>query len=188
MGNSGERGVCGLGDRDDDEEEIEKMFMSEGEDEDQGKDGHEHSEQPGQDRNVDPEQEEEGLIAKGIQSPEQPTRQEIEEHELTHVPFRQWCVHSQKGRGVPSPHCSKKVEGKLEEEHRAMTTMNMDYMYFTEKEQEGIFSWNEVTAKKKWQEIGQAHHGNHRQEVEESRDPSSHPEGSQRYVDDEANQ
>ena len=29
--------------------------------------------------------------AKAIRQPQEPTRQEIEEHELTHVPFREWC-------------------------------------------------------------------------------------------------
>ena len=30
-----------------------------------------------------------------------PTRAEIDEHELTHLPFRNWCEHCVKGRGRP---------------------------------------------------------------------------------------
>ena len=99
----GEKGVCGLGDEDGDdgEEEIAKMFMSDTEQEDRDREaGHE---QVGPEEVAEDHQDEEGIAAKGIHSPEQPTRREIEDHELAHIPFRQWCVHCQKGRGVPTP-------------------------------------------------------------------------------------
>ena len=41
---------------------------------------------------------EEGRVAKGMRSPVKPTRAEVEEHELTHIPFRDWCIHCQNGR------------------------------------------------------------------------------------------
>ena len=34
-----------------------------------------------------------------------PTQREREEHEATHVPFRDWCAHCMMGRGHPSSHC-----------------------------------------------------------------------------------
>ena len=36
---------------------------------------------------------EEGTQAKAMRQPYQPTQKEIEDHELTHIPFRDWCVH-----------------------------------------------------------------------------------------------
>ena len=37
-------------------------------------------------------------------SPECPTKKEIEEHMVTHIPYRNWCPHCVKGIGVDSPH------------------------------------------------------------------------------------
>ena len=42
---------------------------------------------------------EESTKAKAMRQPYQPTQREIDEHELTHIPFRDWCIHCMKGRG-----------------------------------------------------------------------------------------
>ena len=39
-----------------------------------------------------------------LRSPTEPTKREREEHALTHVPFRDWCAHCVRGRGISSPH------------------------------------------------------------------------------------
>lgn len=33
-----------------------------------------------------------------------PTEQEVEEHNLTHLPYRSWCAHCVRGRGEANPH------------------------------------------------------------------------------------
>lgn len=41
----------------------------------------------------------EGQWPKPAPQPDQPTKAQIQGHELTHSPFRSWCVHCVKGKG-----------------------------------------------------------------------------------------
>ena len=75
---------------------------------------------------------EEGQQAKAIRAPNEPTKQEIEDHELTHIPFRDWCVHCCKGKSRSNPHRTNKNNAE-EDEENAVTTVSMDYMYLMEK-------------------------------------------------------
>ena len=50
------------------------------------------------------EQEDEHQKARASASPDLPNRREVEDHNLTHIPFRSWCNHSLKGRGRRSAH------------------------------------------------------------------------------------
>ena len=62
-----------------------------------------------------------------------PSKRQIEEHELTHLPFREWCVHCQKGKSQNNPHRNKESEFVEEEEkENAATTISIDYGYFNE--------------------------------------------------------
>ena len=45
-----------------------------------------------------------------------PTAREREEHEATHMPFRDWCAHCMMGRGRTHHHVSKKKKRGLVEE------------------------------------------------------------------------
>ena len=36
--------------------------------------------------------------------PKMPSRDEVQQHELTHLPFRNWCRHCVKGRGIEAGH------------------------------------------------------------------------------------
>ena len=36
---------------------------------------------------------EEGMTAKQLSQPQAPSRRLVEQHELTHLPYRSWCVH-----------------------------------------------------------------------------------------------
>ena len=38
--------------------------------------------------------------------PKLPSKQEIEEHNITHLPYRSWCPHCVAGRGLSTPHRS----------------------------------------------------------------------------------
>ena len=45
-----------------------------------------------------------------------PTREEVEHHERHHCPFRAWCSHCVKGRGVNTQHRKKTVDEDKEVE------------------------------------------------------------------------
>ena len=63
------------------------------------------------------------------QDPRLPSKDEQQEHELTHLPFRSWCRHCVKGRGKEEP-CRRKegVDGGLPEVH-------VDYMFMGEEKE-----------------------------------------------------
>ena len=50
------------------------------------------------------EAEEEGEVVRIRRAPKGPTRREREEHEATHIPYREWCPHCVRGRGTNRPH------------------------------------------------------------------------------------
>ena len=54
---------------------------------------------------------------KKMQDPKAPTQAEREEHELTHLPYRSWCIHCVKGRGKDAPHLVAASDGVLPEVH-----------------------------------------------------------------------
>ena len=49
--------------------------------------------------------------------PRMPNRAEVEEHRKTHLPFRNWCKHCVRGRGVEEPHRRQKEEVGIPEVH-----------------------------------------------------------------------
>ena len=55
---------------------------------------------------------------KKMQDPKMPTRTEIEEHNLTHLPFRSWCRHCVRGREKELPHKRMSgIQGEMPELH-----------------------------------------------------------------------
>ena len=72
-----------------------------------------HEQQEGEDADVEEDVEEEKTApaVRVARSPGDPTPREIEEHMVTHMPFRSWCPHCVRGRGVSTPHTSKDKEG-----------------------------------------------------------------------------
>ena len=54
-----------------------------------------------------------------------PTQREREEHEATHVPFRDWCVHCMMGRGRTHHHIAK----KRSEDQSRRPVIAMDYFF-----------------------------------------------------------
>ena len=63
-----------------------------------------------------------------MDSPEGPSKQERETHNLTHIPFRSWCEHCVKGRARKRAHKRRDPEIKKEELKRA-TRVYMDFYY-----------------------------------------------------------
>ena len=41
---------------------------------------------------------------KHVRSIQTPSQEEVDKHNLTHLPFRNWCPHNMKGRGKEAPH------------------------------------------------------------------------------------
>ena len=74
---------------------------------------------------------EEAIPAKALPSPTQPTRKEIQEHVLTHLPPRSWCRHCLRGRGTSLPHFRSKTEG----EH-VVPTVSIDHFFMGPSGQE----------------------------------------------------
>ena len=74
---------------------------------------------------------EEAILAKALPSPTQPTRKEIQEHVLTHLPPRSWCRHRLTGSGTSLPHSRSKTEG----EH-VVSTVSIDFFFLGPSGQE----------------------------------------------------
>ena len=70
---------------------------------------------------------EEGQPAKGIKWNQLPSEAEVRLHNLTHLPFRDWCPFCVQGRAVSHPHYKVKEESKI-------PVISMDYMGLTERE------------------------------------------------------
>ena len=80
-------------------------------------------------------QEREGVVAQGerarpLPQPRLPSRQEVQEHELTHIPYRSWCVHCVRGAGRSDAHCRRARQDEEEREH--MTTWSFDYAFIVD--------------------------------------------------------
>ena len=68
------------------------------------------------------EEVDEGAIRgpKRIRDIRTPTQEEAERHNLTHLPFRNWCPHCLRGRGKEAPH--RRVMGGRENFRRSVWT------------------------------------------------------------------
>ena len=64
--------------------------------------------------------------------PTAPTKKEIEEHEVTHLPPRDWCQHCVAGHGISSQHRSIHES----EEDKIGVTIGLDYCFMRETEKE----------------------------------------------------
>ena len=67
-------------------------------------------------------------------TPKQPSQREREEHERTHLPFRDWCTHCIKAKSRNDPH-KREIDVMKDEELRdnAISTVSFDYSYFNDK-------------------------------------------------------
>ena len=70
----------------------------------------------------------EGMAAKLQKLKELPSSEEVEVHNLSHVPYRSWCPHCVKGKGVASKHV------KQDSSRNEVPTISMDYFYFIKGE------------------------------------------------------
>ena len=65
--------------------------------------------------------------------PAQPTAKERAEHEALHFPYRDWCPHCVRGRGVSSHHKMRK-EGP-EEKGQRVPVIGMDYGFLSKDDE-----------------------------------------------------
>ena len=73
---------------------------------------------------------EETKSVKMKKTPRQPSQREREEHERTHLPFRDWCTHCIKAKSRNDPHKRETDEMKSEElRDEAISTVSFDYSY-----------------------------------------------------------
>lgn len=67
----------------------------------------------------------EGVEAKGKKTPSMPTDEEVEQHNLTHAQFRDWCEHCVRGKAQGESHRYDKKRGSRE---MSKPMIAVDYM------------------------------------------------------------
>ena len=72
---------------------------------------------------------EEGQKARFISKPCMPSKKEVDQHNVSHVPYRNWCPHCVKGKRKGKAHFKK---GK--EETCGLSKIHADYLYFVKTE------------------------------------------------------
>ena len=70
------------------------------------------------------EEDEEGHRPRHKIVSDKPSQKEIDEHMITHIPFRDWCPHCVRGKSKSTPH-RKRQEGGEEE----VPVISVDYMF-----------------------------------------------------------
>ena len=74
---------------------------------------------------------EEGLEAKVVRDPGQPTPEEVAKHQVTHVPYRAWCASCVMGRGRNAAH-----RALDEEKERLLPTVAHDFAFLGRDDQQ----------------------------------------------------
>jgi len=71
---------------------------------------------------------EEARAPKIRRAPRGPTQLEREQHEATHLPYRDWCAHCVRGAGESTPHKRKVVDAEAELEKIPRMVLNYHFM------------------------------------------------------------
>lgn len=82
-----------------------------------------------------PEQDEEGRGPRVKKTPKGPTKQEREDHEATHCPYRSWCRHCVRGRARNDQHQVQRQEVDEEEEDRKIPRVAFDYFFLSDEDE-----------------------------------------------------
>ena len=69
-------------------------------------------------------------------NPGRPTRQEWEEHQLLHWPYRSWCKHCVRGRATASPHKTKSDLDREERRKSGIPTISYDHCFLGSEQNE----------------------------------------------------
>ena len=82
-----------------------EMHQSEGQEDQRDEAQEERAEDEGQEEDaINADAEEEAERPRGLRDPGKPSKSEIEEHEITHIPFRLWCSACILGRAKDKLH------------------------------------------------------------------------------------
>ncbi len=82
-------------------------------------------------QNGDGESENETAKVKIITNPSAPTQEEIDKHNILHLPYRTWCPHCVRGKGRDDAHAATNREHKI-------PTLSIDYAFLSGKHKSGI--------------------------------------------------
>ena len=82
------------------------------------------------DGDIEDQAEEESEVQRPLQDPGMPTRWEILDHNVTHMPSRPWWPHCVKGKGNDTP--SLRLSGSFAE--NVLRWLRSDYCFLTENE------------------------------------------------------
>jgi hypothetical protein len=85
----------------------------------------------GSTENQEEEQTQSEMVHKRPKIVWKPREEEIVKHNLTHIPFRNWCPHCIRGRAVNDPHPHIKTGPESE-----IPTISIDYFWMIENEKE----------------------------------------------------
>ena len=73
-----------------------------------------------------------GVVPRKLRDPRAPTKYEVEQHNLAHIPYRSWCPHCVRGKAVNSHHAAK--HGKPDDELKSISRISLDYWYMGEND------------------------------------------------------
>ena len=86
------------------------------------------------DKSMSPvEEADEAVTARVLPSPSPPSRQEMLEHNITHMPFRSWCPHCMAGKAKAMKHIQGAGLGVCE-----TPIVSMDYMFMGDRSKEDV--------------------------------------------------
>ena len=68
-----------------------------------------------------------------------PSQKDVDEHMVSHVPFRSWCLHCIKGKSMGKPHFKKSQV----DESACVPCVCMDYMFMSSQESDQEVEVNE---------------------------------------------
>ena len=80
------------------------------------------------------EAEEECEPINSLPTPGRPSQSEVDDHNVTHVPYRSWCSHCVEGRGREMAHSS------VDRGDRSVATIAFDYLFMI---QSGVYTREE---------------------------------------------
>ena len=69
---------------------------------------------------------EEATRVRKLVDPKRPSQQEVDEHYLTHLPFRNWCPYCVRGKSVTGAH--RRTQKSEEELEREVPVTSVNYM------------------------------------------------------------
>ena len=115
----------------------------EGEQEDEQEQEQEREREPEQEQEREPEDmvagedsEEEGRKPAGLRAPKVVSKEEREEHERTHIPYRSWCRACVRGRCRKRAHRQRSEEDKAKDRNAAVPRISMDYHFMSRDDEE----------------------------------------------------